>query len=273
MSDSFFGNVGEAISNIGSGISDFLTGGVGTDPNRLISSFRSQGIPNGAERSSRGSSVSAQFSDAVKQKDWRVKISNDFIYTNNPVMDPLTQTGGLIFPYLPTITMSHSASYETIATSHTNYPFYAYKSSQVDDITITGQFTVQSEEEARYWLAAVHFLRTVTKMYFGQGSNLGNPPPICKLDGYGDFVYNNVSVVVKSFSVNLDKEVDYLAAQIDANAGSVKGTNVSYVPTLSTITVVVAPVYSREKIKSFDLAAFSRGELVVGNNGKGLGFI
>jgi hypothetical protein len=40
MSDSFFGDVGEAISNIGSGISDFLTGGVGTDPNRLISSFR-----------------------------------------------------------------------------------------------------------------------------------------------------------------------------------------------------------------------------------------
>ena len=269
MSDSFFGDVGEAISNIGSGISDFLTGGIGTDPNRLISSYRSQGIPNGAERSSNSSSVSAQFSDAAIDKDWRVKISNDSIYGGNPVMDPLVGTGGLIFPYLPTITMSHSANYEAIATSHTNYPFYAYKSSQVDDITITGQFTVQSEREAKYWLAAIHFLRTVTKMYFGQGSNLGNPPPICTLNGYGDFVYNNVSVVVKSFSVNLEKDVDYIASHVDAALGGVKGTNISYVPTISTITVVVAPVYSRNKIKSFDLEAFSKGKLVLGTDGKG----
>lgn len=274
MADSFFGDVGEAISNIGSGISDFLTGGVGTDPNRLISSYRAQGIPTGAERSSSGSSIAAQFSDAAKDKDWRVRISNDSIYSGSNVMKPLTGTGGLIFPYLPTITMSHSASYETIATAHTNYPFYAYKSSQVDDITITGQFTVQSQQEAQYWLAAVHFLRTITKMYFGQGPNLGNPPPICKLDGYGDFVYNDVSVIVKSFSVNLDKEVDYMAAQLNSNLGSkTKGTNVSYVPTLSTITVVVAPVYSRNKIKSFDLDKFSKGELVLSSDGKGLGFI
>lgn len=269
MSDSFFGDVGEAISNIGTGISNFLTGGVGTDPNRLISAFRSQGIPNGAEYSRNTSSVSARFSDAAKDKDWRVKISNDAIYGESDVMRPLVGTGGMIFPYLPSITMSHSATYETIATSHTNYPFHAFKSSQIDDITITGQFTVQSQKEALYWLAAVHFLRTVTKMYFGQGTNLGNPPPICTLNGYGDFVYNNISVIVKSFTVNLDKDVDYIAAEIKANLGGVKGTNISYVPTSSSISVVVAPVYSREKIKSFDLDAFSKGKLVLGPDGKG----
>lgn len=269
MSDSFFGDVGEAISNIGTGISDFLTGGVGTDPNRLISAFRSQGIPTGAEKSMNASSVSAQFSDAAIAKDWRVKISNDAIYGESDVMRPLVGTGGLIFPYLPSITMSHSATYETIPTAHTNYPFYAYKSSQIDDITITGQFTVQSEQEALYWLAAVHFLRTVTKMYFGQGPNLGNPPPICTLNGYGDFVYNNVSVIVKSFSVNLEKDVDYIASHIKANLGGVKGTNISYVPTLSTISIVVAPVYSREKIKSFNLDAFAKGQLVLGPDNKG----
>ena len=269
MSDSFFGDIGQAISNVGTGISNFLTGGVGTNPSRLISSFRSQGIPNGAEREGYGSSVSAEFSDDVKSKDWRVRISHDAIYDENPVMDPLNGTGGMIFPYLPTITMSHTATYDTIATSHTNYPFYAYKSSQVDDITITGQFTVQSHEEALYWLASVQFLRTVTKMYFGQGLNLGNPPPICTLNGYGDFVYNNVSVIVKSFNVSLEKDVDYIAAQIGTDLGEVGGSNVSYVPTISTITVVVAPVYSREKIKSFDLEKFSRGELVIGSDGKG----
>jgi hypothetical protein len=281
MSDSFFGDVGNAIADvtnaIGETISDFGTGlmsgllssGVGTNPNLLISSFRAQGIPPGAQSNYNYSPVSAKFSSSVNQTDWRVRISHDSIYKQNPVMAPLTATGGLVFPYLPTITMSHTATYETIQTAHTNYPFLAYKNSQVDDITITGQFTVQSQEEALHWLASMHFLRTVTKMYFGQGNNLGNPPPICTLNGYGEFVYNDVSVVVKSFNITLEKDVDYIAAQIGVTTGSKSGTNVSYVPTLSTITVVVAPVYSREKIKLFNLNAFAQGQLIVGADNKG----
>jgi hypothetical protein len=255
------GSVGQAISNVGNGISNILGGGIGTNPNRLISSYRSQGIPNGAELSDNSRSVDAQFSESVLSKDWRVRISNDIIYDeNNKVLSKLVGTQGLVWPYLPSITMSHSATYDTIQTAHTNYPFYAYKSSQVDDISIAGQFTVQSQDEGLYWLAAVHFLRTVTKMYFGQGPNLGNPPPICKLNGYGDFVYNNVPIIVKSFNVTLEKDCDYIAVQIG-------NSDVSYVPTISNITANVSPVYSREKIKSFNLTDFAQGKLILGNNG------
>jgi hypothetical protein len=265
----FTGAVGSAISNVGTGISNLLTGGVGTNPSRLISAFRSQGIPDGAESEDNSTSASARFSDSVLDKDWRVKISNDLIYMNSPVMEPLVGTGGMIWPYLPTITMSHSAAYDTIQTAHTNYPFYAYKNSQVDDISIAGQFTVQSQDEGLYWLAAVHFLRTVTKMYFGQGANLGNPPPICKLNGYGDFVYKDVPVFVKSFNVTLDKECDYIAVQLGSGSNTkTAGTNISYVPTVSNITAVVVPVYSREKIKSFNLTEFSKGKLMLGSDGR-----
>jgi hypothetical protein len=273
MADSFFsdigdgiadvtGAIGNTISNIGTGISNLLGGGAGTDPSRLISRFRSQGIPDGAESSNTSnSSTSVQFAESILNKDWRVRISHDSIYNQSLVMKPLVFTNGMIWPYLPTITMSHSASYDTIQTTHTNYPFYAYKSSQVDDISIAGQFTVQSQDEALYWLAAVHFLKTVTKMYFGQGPNLGNPPPICTLNGYGDFVYKNVSVIIKSFNVTLDKDCDYIAVKVGK-------TDTTYVPTISNITVVAAPVYSREKIKSFNLTDFSTGKLVIGNNGR-----
>jgi hypothetical protein len=273
MADSFFGDIGDGIasvtgtigdtiSNVGTGISNLLGGGVGTNPSRLISAFRSQGIPRGAEYDDREtSSVSARFSESVLNKDWRVRISHDSIYDESLVMEPLVGTGGMIWPYLPTITMSHSASYDVIQTTHTNYPFYAYKNSQVDDISIAGQFTVQSQDEALYWLAAVHFLKTVTKMYFGQGANLGNPPPICTLNGYGDFVYKNVSIIIKSFNVTLDKECDYIATQVGS-------TDITYVPTISNITVVASPVYSRSKIKSFNLTDFSTGKLIIGNNGR-----
>jgi len=280
MSDSFFGDVGNAIadvtgvigdtiSNIGSGLmSGLLSGGVGTDPSRLMTAFRSQGIPPGAEQSYSNGGVTAQFSETGKEKDWRVRISHDMILSNN-IFAPLTATDGMVFPYLPTITMSHTANYDSMSPAHTNYPILTYKNSQVDDIQIQGQFTVQSEQEGRYWLAAMHFLRTVTKMYYGKGPNLGNPPPICTLNGYGDFVYKDVSVVVKSFNISLDKEVDYIAVQLLGNGSSGNGQNVSYVPTLSTISVTVAPIYSRGKMKNFNLTEFAKGTLITAPDGKG----
>ena len=278
MSDSFFGDIGDGIANvagsvgntisdIGSGISNFLSGGSGTDPSRLISAFRAQGIPPGAEQSSNsGSSVSAQFSSSIKEKDWRVKLSHDMIYST-PILSPLKASGGMIWPYLPTITMSGTANYDSFAPAHTNYPILTYKNSQVDDISIAGQFTVQNQEEGRNWLASMHFLRTVTKMYFGQGPNLGNPPPICTLNGYGDFVYKDVSVVVKTFNITLEKDVDYIAIQLQT--GKSQGANVSYVPTSSNITVTVAPVYSRGKMKNFDLTKFAAGTLITAPDNKG----
>lgn len=261
-------SIGSAVEGFGGGISAFLNSTVGTDPNVLISNFRSAGIPLGAESNYSFAPVAATFSSSPGEKDWRVKI-NCPIIGQSPVLQPLAETNGMVFPYLPNITMSHTANYQQIDTAHTNYPFYAYQNSQVNEIIITGTFTVQTQEEAAYWLAMQHFLRTVTKMYFGQGPNLGNPPPICTLNGYGDFVYNNVSVFVKNFTIELPNDVDYISANLGTAPSSAGGTNLSYVPVRSTVTVIVQPVYSREKIKTFNLDAFAKGQLVVGSDGKG----
>lgn len=289
MASDFFGGVGDAIGNVTNAVGSTVStvfgagvdivggiaqgvgqviGGIGTNPNMLISQYRSQGIPYGAEPNYSYSPTQARFSSGPEQKDWRIKISNDLIYQSE-VLRPLAETGGMTFPYLPQITMSHTAEYQKIDTAHTNYPFYAYKNSQIDDITITGQFTVQNEIEGMYWLAMNHFLRTVSKMYFGQGPNIGNPPPICTLNGYGDFVYNNVSCVIKSFSVSMEKDVDYLAVRLKSTPGTKSGPNLSYVPSLSTVIVTLLPVYSRDKIKTFNLTNFAKGQLVTNVDGKG----
>ena len=236
----------------------------GTDPNLLASQIRSQSIPNGAEANYDVLTVTAQFSEPAPSKDWRVRISCPLIINSSSVMAPLTSTNGMIFPYLPQITMSHTANYQQMDIAHINYPFFAYKNSQVDEIQIVGKFTVQDRVEADYWLASVHFLRTVTKMFFGTGQHLGNPPPICTLNGYGDFVYKDVSCVIKNFTVTMPNDVDYIQAGQGGN-----GSSVTYVPVSSEISVTVQPIYSREKIKSFDLMAFASGQLVLGNDGKG----
>lgn len=267
------GGIGESNALI-NGYSDVLgdalsglpgTGKVyGTDPNLLASSIRSGSIPNGAEANYDMVTVTAQFSEPAPNKDWRVRISCPLITSSSAVMAPLTSTDGMVFPYLPQITMSHTANYQQMDIAHINYPFYAYKNSQVDEIQISGKFTVQDRVEADYWLAVVHFLRTITKMFFGTGQHLGNPPPICTLNGYGDFVYKDVSCIIKNFTVTMPNDVDYIQA---GQGGS--SSTVTYVPVSSEITVTVQPIYSREKIKSFDLMAFASGQLVLGNDGKG----
>ena len=268
----------EAIaSNIGQGINGIGSAKVfGTNPDQLASSWRSNGIPAGAEPNYDLITVSAQFSEPAPSKDWRVKISCDLIYSGNDFLWPLEQTGGMIFPYLPEISISHSANYQQMDITHINYPFYAYKNSQADEISINGKFTVQTANDAQYWLASVHFLRSVTKMFFGQGENLGNPPPICTLNGYGDYVFNNVPCVIKSFNVVLPPDVDYIEcnsgdynSEAGAAAAESGGPSVTYVPVFSQIMVNLQPIYSRNKIKSFDLKAFASGQLVLGDDNKG----
>lgn len=239
----------------------------GTDPNALASQYRSSGIPTGAEPQYDNLTVQAQFSEPAPSKDWRVKLSCDLVFNGSEILAPLANTGGMIFPYLPSVTIGHTANYEQMNINHINYPFYAYKNSQVDEIQISGKFTVQNAGEADYWVGAVHFLRTVTKMFFGTGDYLGNPPPICTLNGYGDFVFNNVSCIVKNFTVTMPPDVDYIES--NAGSGSSSGGSVTYVPVSSEINVVVQPVYSREKIKSFNLMEFAKGNLVLGSDGKG----
>ena len=57
-----------------------------------------------------------------------------------------------------------------------------------------------------------------------------------------------------------------LAAEVEA------GTSQTWAPTLSNISVLVTPVYSRDSVKNFNLGEFARGNL--SGKGKGeIGFI
>ena len=209
--------------------------------------------------------LQAQFSTAqIKEdegNDWRVKLSIPTSIKSD-AFGPLLKTGGLCFPYTPTILMSHSANYNSMQPIHTNYPFYNYQASQVDDLVITGDFFVQNSEEARYWCATVHYLRTVTKMFYGTGDNVGNPPPVVKLNGYGDFVFNNVSVIIKNFTVDMPADVDYLKTDFPEGTG-----NNSFVPTQSQVSVTVSPIYSRSKTQKFSMSKFVSGSYIGNDSG------
>ena len=195
--------------------------------------------------------------------DWRVKLSlpesGEWANTSG-LLQPLEETGGMVFPYTPTVYIVHSASYDKLSPTHSNYPFPIYQNSSIDSFVITGEFTAENKEEATYWVAVNHYLRSITKMSYGVEST-GNPPPVVKLNGYGDFVFKNVPVVVEQYTVNLFPDVDYVQTSI--------GENGSWAPSRSEISVTLMPTYSRSSVNQFSLKKFVEGGYVLDPNAKG----
>lgn len=255
---------------------------------------------------------------AAPEDDWRVRVSlatgsnifyQDPTILSNAIMYPLVETNGVIFPYTPTISVSHVANYATAYLTHSNYPAHFYNNSEVADITVSGEFTVQNAGDGQYLMAAVYFFRSATKMFFGQGENVGNPPPIVFLDGYGSHYFPHVPCVITNFTHNLPADVDYVQVPVTTTTvktvdvaaqegytqdykdaqGNITGTTTFYgrpagkeeqsssittttrVPTNSTISITLRPMYSRSNLhNNFNLDQFAKG-LLLGDKQNGTG--
>lgn len=233
---SFAGTVSKAAGNLGN----------------ILSIIRGGNLPAGGELFKQtGSPI--KLNPGAKD-DWRLRLTCQWNIFDSPLFKLLENTGGLVWPYLPTVNISTSANYSQIDPVHNNQPFQAYKNSQVNDITIDGEFSAETETDAAYWIAATTFLRTATKMFYGQGEYAGNPPIICNLTGYGTSVFDKVPVIVKSFNISLGNDVNYVKC-------NTFGTT-TWVPVLSTISCSVIPVYSRERLRKFNLQDFAKGATV-----------
>jgi hypothetical protein len=269
--------IGSAVNTINRTVNTFQN--FGSDPVGFITSNRLQGLPIGAETQSyQFSSASWGLSSESLGNDWRVRIhlpTGAANFNSSSILSPLRETGNsMVFPTTPVVNIIHSANYNALQPVHTNYPFQIYQNSQVEDITITCDFPVENEKDGAYWIAAVHFLRSATKMYYGESSNKGAPPPLVHLSGYGDFVFNRVPCVVKLFTVDLQKDIDYIQVPIGGGVDLGPGferQNVAggytYVPTLSFISVTLAPTFSRDQSRQFSLDTFINGGYIGNNKG------
>jgi len=112
----------------------------------------------------------------------------------------------------------------------------------------------------------------------------GNPPPIMHMSGYGDHMFSKVPVIVNTFNVELRPGIDYISTKqtqvgygqgrVDPNlaAAAEAGESQTWAPTLSNISVLVTPIYSRDSIKNFSMKKFVNGELN-GKSSNEVGFI
>lgn len=307
--------------NIASNLKSAISAGY--DSGGVMGAIRSVDLPAAGEAVGDIVSAVASFGGDANANDWRVRLSlpNWPAFRKSPVLTPLKDAGGLIFPYTPSITINSSAKYNTIDTVQTNYSFHAYRNSEPGTITITAPMNVEDSTQGLYWIAAVHYLRSITKMFAGLDPKAGNPPPVVKLNGYGNYVFKNVPVVVTNFTTTLDANCDYISVPVVGSAageiqgltdsiggiadaaggaigsiggafgidtsavsgaldiasniaggigqvaslagslglgGSVSG-GISHVPTKSSFSVTLQPVYSRDSAKKFSLDRFVGG--------------
>lgn len=242
-----------------------------SNPAALISKLRAINLPAGGE-----AGIGAKLAEPTfggTSNDWRVRLSIPSAFTSSPVLQPLVQAGNaLIFPYTPTVQISSSASYEDQALTHQNYAYTFYQNSRVDQFTVSGAFNVEDGYQALYWIAAVHFLRSATKMFTGDGDLSGNPPPILKFNGYGDYVFKNVPVVVKSFNIELPSDVNYISTSVSGVSAFGSGSSSGPITNLSNLSGAVGAVGAIAGAFGANKLANSLGALgAIGRTAAGIG--
>jgi hypothetical protein len=288
-----------------------------------ISAIRAVNLPSAGEAVGDIMGALSSFGGSSEAAtEWRVRLSlaNWVSFKSSAALKPLKDAGALIFPYTPQVSMSSTASYTSPSTVHTNYNFYAYQKSQTEAITITAPFFVEDSEQALYWIASLHYLRSLTKMFSGNDMKAGNPPPIVKLNGYGAYVMKNIPCVVTGVKVDLMNDCDYISTEVRGSAmGEIQGVidsiagladtlsealpsmsggagasglsslagglgqvtgvlgsfgvggstsgGIARVPTKSTMTVSLQPIYSRAAARNFSLDRFVGGGYMNGGIG------
>lgn len=171
------------------------------------------------------------------------------------LLAPLASTQGVVFPYSPTVQLGHSASYGSYDTTHSVYQQQYYINTPNPTYSITGTFTAQTDEDAYYTAAALHFFKACLKGEFGGNSyaTAGVPPAICKFTTYGALHAMNVPVVVRGFSYTLTEDAEYIAFQMP-NVGTIE------IPSVVLVTLDLVTQYPPNKVRDeFNLSDYKSG--------------
>lgn len=170
------------------------------------------------------------------------------------IMYPLVSEGGVIFENTPSISVVYTSSYTAYELAHSNYELNAYQKSSISDFQITAaRLTSETREKADYTLAVMQFFRTFTKMNYGQNDpDAGLPPRIMNFSAYGEYMFKDVPVAVRNYTISLQENVDYVQTSFNTQVPLIVDINIilTYMPTPSNIK------------REFSLNSFANGSLI-----------
>lgn len=182
------------------------------------------------------------------------------IYGTGPI-SMFNDTNGLVFPYTPQISWEQTVNYSALNLVHVNQDFHYYGSTPNLQIGIAGRFTAQNNLQAQYCFAVIHFLRTVSKMRFGmQDQKRGLPPPMLVLDGYGDYMFNQLPIILNRYNIELQNDIDYVSVPMEQGEAWVPSDFIIGL----TVTIQNPPQQWRDQ---FNLDSFRNGQMLGATKG------
>lgn len=238
--------------------------------------------PNAIQESLQGADVSKELpgsqstASAPSAYDLRARlrakpnsVAYKLLYADNPWDVNLQNYGGMIWPYTPNITYNQDVQYDSLNAVHTNQEILAYSRTSAPTITVSGSFSSQTQLEARYNLACLHFLRLVTKMSFGASVNpqRGTPPPVLYFDAHGGGMFLNIPVVVKNFAITLPNDPDYVTVTASPQS------KVTRVPAIFDISVSLTVQHTPRQLREWSIEKFRSGGYITGVSMKKAGWI
>ena len=166
----------------------------------------------------------------------------------------LETTNGIVFANQPDIVYGQSVNQSPVSLTHTNYTTYAYGGTPSPTIQVTAQFSNVTQEEHEYTQGVIHFLRSVTKMYYGLKESgpvpAGTPPPVLKFSAFGTNQFHEVPVLVGGFNVPYQSDTDLV--EVGGQA----------LPALQTIALdLLVTVNPAKQKKNFSKSKFVTGSL------------
>ena len=191
---------------------------------------------------------------AISDNRAKLETGKPDLYCQGPA-SVLTSTRGILFPNQPDISYQQSVNYNTYDLVHTNYSYHSYRNTPSAQIQVTAQFAQTTREEVAYVLGVIHFLRSVTKMYYGKRDlasipSAGTPPPVLRFSAFGSQQFDTIPVVVGNFATTYDSSVDL----VEINGQSV--------PVVQTISIDLMQQQNPDRQKEvFSKHAFLNGSL------------
>lgn len=159
----------------------------------------------------------------------------------------------LTFPYSPTIQLQQEVQWGAIDLVHTNYQPNAFAKRSNPQITLTAPFTCHTTAATTYALGALTMMKVISSMRFGtQDPYRGVVPPILLFSAYGAQVFQDVPVILKSYSMDFPNDVDYVSAGGD-----------SMLPTNFTLNITLEYQVNIKKVRDeYSIKDIASGKLI-----------
>lgn len=247
---------GGGLSNIGGSLGGMASGMLGTAGLGMLGSLGSSlGFNLGGIF---GALTGGAMDKRARLRPFDSYEAQNYCYGNG-IMSILRETQGLVWAYTPTIQITQQVSYASYANTHVNQEFKAYQNTAAFHFTCSGPFTVQNDREKQYALACIHFLRTNSKMNFGVQGGFqyrGTPPPILKFSAWGSLMFNDLPVIIESFTIDLPGDVDYVQSNLMLGE--------AWLPSKFTISVSMTVQKTPSQWRTdFSLSDFADGSLLL----------